>query len=87
MFYWLKVHSRVRCRAPPGAMQRWIADLARRIGRDADRNVSAAVNVAKGPGAKTSARRHQRIVQRNGERTVITETQIHGEEPEHDRQA
>ena len=52
----------------------WIDDLARRIGRDA--NVSAAVNVAKGRGAKTTVRRHQKIVQRNGETTVTTEDHV-----------
>jgi hypothetical protein len=49
----------------------WLEDLGRRIGRDA--NVSAAVNVAEGRGARTSVRRHQRIVQRDGETTVTTE--------------
>jgi hypothetical protein len=67
------------------AMQRWITDLARRIGRDA--NVSAAVNVAKGPGSKQSVRRHQRVVQRNGETTVTTETRVEREEPGDDREA
>jgi hypothetical protein len=64
-------------------MQRWIEDLAKKLGRDA--NVSAAVNVARGPGAKTSVRRHQKIVQRNGETTVTTESHIEQKETGDDR--
>jgi len=62
----------------------WLEELARQAGRDG--NVSAAVNVAKGPGAKTSVRRHQRVGQRNGETTVITQIDV-DEEENHDRQA
>jgi hypothetical protein len=65
-------------------VQRWIADLAKRIGRDA--NVSTSVNVATGPGARTSVKKHQRIVQRNGE-TVIHEETVEQEESRHDREA
>lgn len=52
----------------------WLEELGKRLGRDA--NVAATVNVAKGEGAHTSVRRHQRVVQRNGETTVITETHV-----------
>lgn len=64
----------------------WIEELARRIGRDA--NVSAAVNVAKGRGTHSTVRRHQKIVQRNGETTVTTEHHVSNtKEPNDDRQA
>lgn len=67
-------------------MQRWIEDLTRRLGRDA--NVSATVNVAKGKGAKQTVRQHSRIVQRDGETIVdTTETHVEREEPGDDRQA
>jgi hypothetical protein len=63
----------------------WIADLAKKLGRDA--NVSTAVNVAKGPGARTHVERHQRIVQRNGETTVSTEHVVEKREANDDREA
>jgi hypothetical protein len=56
----------------------WLEDLARRVGRDA--NVSTVVNVASGKGARTSVHRHQRVVQRDGERTEVTETRIDEQE-------
>lgn len=67
---------------------RWLQDLVRRAGRDA--NVSRAINVAETKGARTSASSHQRIVQRNGETTVTTvTTERHVEQEEHtdDREA
>jgi len=62
----------------------WLEKLARQAGRDA--NVSAAVNVAKGPGATTSVHRHQRVVQRDGETTVIGETHVTDQEHNDDRE-
>jgi hypothetical protein len=53
---------------------RWLGDLIERMGRDG--NVSAVVNVAKGDGTHTHVRRHQKIVQRNGETTVTTEVSV-----------
>jgi len=65
---------------------RWIEDLAKRLKDDA--NVSAAVNVAKGGGQHTHVKRHQKVVQRNGETTIVTEeTHVQREEPDNDRQA
>jgi len=65
-------------------MQRWIADLARRIGREGAVNVTAAVNVAQ-DGGSTRARRRQRVVQRDGTTTVTTESDVdpkeHDDEP------
>jgi hypothetical protein len=62
-----------------------IEDIARRLSRNA--NVSAAVNVAKGEGAHTTVRRHQRIVQRDGETTVTVEEHTDREEHHHGREA
>jgi len=65
---------------------RWIEDLAKRLKDDA--NVSAAVNVAKGRGQHTHVKRHQKVVQRNGETTIVTEeTHVQREEHKDDRQA
>jgi len=65
-------------------MQRWIADLARRIGREGAVNVTAAVNVAQ-DGGSTRVRRRQRVVQRDGTTTVTTESDVdpkeHDDEP------
>jgi len=66
----------------------WIEDLARRARRDA--NISAAVNVTKGRGSKTSVRSHQKIVQRDGQTVErvndVRVTHTPNEEP-HDREA
>ncbi len=65
---------------------RWIEELAKRLKDEA--NVSAAVNVAKGRGQHTHVERHQKVVQRNGETTIVTEeTHVQREEPDNDRQA
>ena len=50
---------------------KWLHDAVRRVARDA--NVAASINVAKGDGAHASVHRHQRVVQRNGRTTVVTE--------------
>ncbi len=65
---------------------RWIEDLANRLKDEA--NVSAAVNVTGGRGQHTHVKRHQKVVQRNGETTVITEeTHVQREEPDNDPRA
>lgn len=66
---------------------RWIEDLARRAGRDAD--VSAVVNVTKGRGTRASVSSHRKIVQRNGrtvEQAEVVRTTTSTKEP-HDREA
>lgn len=65
---------------------RRIEDLAKRLKDGA--NVSAVVNVAKGRGQHVHVKRHQKVVQRNGVTTVVTEvTHVQREEHKNDRQA
>lgn len=63
----------------------WIEELAQKLGRDA--NVAATVNVARGKGGSTSSHARQRIVQRDGETTVHSESDVHHEGTPHDREA
>lgn len=62
----------------------WLTELAQRLARDA--HVVTTINVAEGDGARTSVHSRQRVVQRNGETTVITETTT-DEEQGNDRES